>query len=222
MLVIVDDPNGTPITKKIQAGNLFTDGWIADGLTWTYTGSFTFTIPGDVTAIYQKGTFLRWKQGGGWKYGVVASSSYSAPNTTITIFTNTNYTIANAAITDTGYSYAANPQGWPRVFAYTASVTPNSGTFTTVSIDSYFSVSGNLCSVYFSIVITTNGTAVGINVSMPTIEQSLATLTGRETQTTGVMLQGIIYGQICHIYDYAGNYINADGRTIYMNGEFWF
>lgn len=95
------------------------EGWIESNDTWVYASASTFTIAGvDRTTTYQKGTKLRWKQGGGYKYGVVASSSFST-NTTVTIIVNTDYTIANAAITDNDFSYIESPVGFPSGFAYT-------------------------------------------------------------------------------------------------------
>ena len=97
-------------------------GWIPSSLTWTYASASTYTIPGDVTATYQKGTYLKWLQTT-QKYAVIASSSYSAPKTTVTIIVNTDYTIANAEITSPYYSFAANPQGWPGWFNYSPTLT---------------------------------------------------------------------------------------------------
>lgn len=80
------------------------DGWIAAGVTWTYAGPSTFTISGDYTSVYKPSTLLKFTQTTP-KYATVVSSSYSAPNTTVTIAVNTDYTIANAAITSPYYSY---------------------------------------------------------------------------------------------------------------------
>src|SRR3990167_2428347 len=38
------------------------DGWIADGATWTYVSATTFTVSGDVTAQFRKGTKLKLTQ----------------------------------------------------------------------------------------------------------------------------------------------------------------
>lgn len=94
--------------------------WISAQETWTYASASTFTVSGDRTARYKKGALLRWTQTT-VKYGVVISSSYSAPNTTVTIFANTDYTIANAAISVNYYSYEATPPGFPASFNWTPS-----------------------------------------------------------------------------------------------------
>lgn len=92
-------------------------GWTKSMNTWTYASASTFTITGDVTSIYTKGTKIKWTQTT-VKYGVVSSSSYSAPNTTVTIIVNTSYTIANAAISNNYYSYLDSPFGFPSAFSY--------------------------------------------------------------------------------------------------------
>lgn len=119
-LYTVDDAGAAK--QVLQTGDVTpfpTDGWTDVSDTWVYASASTFTIAGvDRTAIYTKGTRLRFKQGGGYKYAVVLSSSFST-NTTVTIAVNTDYTIANAAITDNDYSYAAGPAGYPGWFAFT-------------------------------------------------------------------------------------------------------
>jgi|GEM_PF-1689457 hypothetical protein len=92
-----------------------TTGWTSDSDTWVYASAQTFTIAGkDVTTTFTKGTRLIWTQTT-VKYGVVVASSFST-DTTVTIMTNTDYTIANAAITVNSYSYQQNPQGYPTWF----------------------------------------------------------------------------------------------------------
>lgn len=98
------------------------DGYISAGETWTYASASTFTVSGDVTAKYHKGTKIKWTQTS-VRYGHVASSSYSAPNTTVTIVVNDDYVIANAAISDNYYSYQDRPQGFPTSFTFSPTYT---------------------------------------------------------------------------------------------------
>lgn len=96
-----------------------TTGWVSDSAnTWTRTGNQTFTVSGDRTAVFSKGTRLQWTQTT-VKYGVVVASSHAAGTTTVTIATNTDYVLTAAAISANSYSYAANPQGYPAYFNYT-------------------------------------------------------------------------------------------------------
>lgn len=93
-------------------------GWLASEDTWVYVSASSFKIIGvNRTTVYQKGTLL-WFLNSGTKYAVVASSSFST-DTTVNIFVNTDYVIANAAITAPYYSYAANPQGAPTWYNFT-------------------------------------------------------------------------------------------------------
>lgn len=106
-------PDGT-VYRASRAG-IGLDGWAAAGETWTYASASTFTVSGDVTAKYKKSTKLRFVQTT-TKYAVVVSATYSAPNTTIGIFVNTDYTIANTALASPHYSYLEAPSGFPEMF----------------------------------------------------------------------------------------------------------
>jgi hypothetical protein len=93
-------------------------GWVED-TGWTYASATTFTKAGDFTAIFRKGTKLRYKQGGAYKYAYVTASSLAAGTTTITCTGGSDYSLANAAITDAAYSHIENPEGFPLQFNYT-------------------------------------------------------------------------------------------------------
>ena len=113
--------NASIADKRINTviGSPRIDGWTPSQYRWVYASASSFTVTGiDVTSIYRTGTKLRWKQGGSYKYGYVASSSFST-NTTVNIAVNTDYTIANSVITDMDYSYESSPQGFPDFFNYT-------------------------------------------------------------------------------------------------------
>jgi hypothetical protein len=104
-------------------------GWTSDLNVWTYASAQTFTVPTNLTTLYTKGTRLQWTDSGGVKYGVVIASSFTNPNTTVTIATNNDYSIANSAISSTFYSYQVNPQGYPTWFNYTPTATTSGGGF---------------------------------------------------------------------------------------------
>lgn len=106
----------TYVTASVPA--VSTDGWTSSSDTWTYASASSFTIAGvDRTTVYTKGTKLKFTQTTA-KYAVVVSSSFST-DTTVTIAVNTDYTIANAAITSPFYSYQEKPQGYPARFNFT-------------------------------------------------------------------------------------------------------
>lgn len=153
-----------------QLNNLLT-GWITVSDTWVYASASTFTIAGvDRTAIYQKGTRLRFKQGGAYKYAVVVNSSFST-NTTVTIAVNTDYTIANAAITDNYYSYQVSPEGYPDWFSYTATLT---GFSANPAFLSKFSIIGTTCIVNHTSYFNGTSNATTYTVTLPVTAKTIS------------------------------------------------
>jgi hypothetical protein len=112
-----EDPAGTPVTGYTTFLDIL-KGWIYGPSTWFYATASSFTVAGDMTAVYTKGLKIKWKQGGVTKYGIVLSSS-AVVNTTVNIVVNDDYVLANSAITEMAYSYMDNPQGFPDWFNYT-------------------------------------------------------------------------------------------------------
>jgi hypothetical protein len=112
----VSNPHSVTAAQVAAVPN---DGWNASSDTWTRTGNYTFTVSGDVTATYRKSAKVRYKDGGAYEYGYIISSSYSAPNTTVTLATNSDYAMAAATITDKYISYIENPEGFPKKFNFT-------------------------------------------------------------------------------------------------------
>jgi len=94
----------------------FALGWIHADEIWTYASAdsptFAFTVNGDVTSKYCVGMRLKLTQTT-VKYFIITKISYSSPNTTITIFGGTDYTLANAAISNNYFSAAKAPIGFP-------------------------------------------------------------------------------------------------------------
>lgn len=91
-------------------------GWINPGETWTYASAdaptFTFTISGDKTTVYSKGMRVKLTQTT-VKYFIITNVAYSSPNTTITVYGGTDYTLTNAAISANRYSFDKAPYGFP-------------------------------------------------------------------------------------------------------------
>jgi hypothetical protein len=120
ILPIVTDPAGTPVTKKVTTANilaLIASGWTPASNTWTYASAdaptFTFTVNADVTGIYSPGMRIKLTQTTVKYFIITAVSAYSAPNTTITVYGGTDYTLTNAAITLPHYSGIKSPFGFP-------------------------------------------------------------------------------------------------------------
>jgi len=166
------------------------DGWITPDETWTYASASTFTVPGDQTAKYIKGTRLKWTQTT-VKYGVVASSTYGA-STTVTIIVNTDHTIANAAITANYYSYAVRPQGYPAEFNYTPTWTNVSGGTATYAV---YSVNGK--TVHFRVKYT----LAGAGVSGSTVCSLPVATTAAQTGDTAINGRGMYLDAGNNTYD---------------------
>jgi hypothetical protein len=139
------------------------DGWLAAGETFTYASSTTFTVAGDRTVRYSKGTRIKLTQST-VKYFVVTLSAFSAGVTTVTITGGTDYTLANAVVSDPFYSYAANPQGYPRGFNYTPTFT---GFSANPATSVYFSVQGTVVTCVFYPGSNGTSNANSLTMSLP-------------------------------------------------------
>lgn len=152
------------------------DGWIKFTGTFTRTGDHEFTVSGDQTAIFTKGTKVSYDDGS-VDYGTVASSSESGGTTTVTLIDNDDYAMAAGTITAPRYSYADNPQGFPEYFNYTPTLGGGgSMTYTSTSITyAVFSINGGKVTVKARISGTTGDTASSyITMTVPVARTSLA------------------------------------------------
>ena len=130
----VSDP-GTGTTKKITTTNLFAylpdlTGWTPVAVAWAYASATTITVPAGADTIYSVGDKIRFKQGGAYKYYYVITVAAAL----LTVTGGSDYTVANAAITNIYYSKAATPVGFPQRFNFTTTwggftVTVPTGTF---------------------------------------------------------------------------------------------
>jgi hypothetical protein len=81
--------------------------WINYGDTPTRTGNTTFTVSGDLTSRYATGRRIRCADSG-TIYGTIVSSSYSAPNTTVTIHSDSGNLSASLSAVSLGSQYPIN------------------------------------------------------------------------------------------------------------------
>lgn len=111
--------NATPTASNVpvldsSARLPYPDGWTPAVGSWAYASASTITVPSGAASIYQKGDRIKWTQTT-VKYGVIVTVA----DTLLTIAVNTDYTVANAAITLNYYSHQANPLGYPSEFNFT-------------------------------------------------------------------------------------------------------
>jgi hypothetical protein len=148
-------------------------GWTETSDAWSYASASTITIPSDGTTTYQKSMKIRLKQGGGYKYYVVASLTA----TVITVIVNTDYTVANSAITNIAYSFAEMPYGWPDFFAYAPSVAGLTVGNATVAYR--YKITGNITTVETSIVFgSTTSVSGDTTIATPTTPASAQLVMG--------------------------------------------
>ena len=96
--------------------NYVDSGWNSIDETWTYASATTVTVPGDKTGKYSAGMKVRLVQSSTTKYFYIIKATYSAPNTTITLYGGTDYSVANSAISNIFFSNSESPYGFPAYF----------------------------------------------------------------------------------------------------------
>ncbi len=144
-------------------------GWIEVSDTWTYASPSTINVPTDATTVYQKGDRVRFKQGGGYKYGTIVALTA----TLATIAVNTDFTVANAGITNIAYSRQPLPYGFPQYFNFTpgwTGFTPGSAT-----IIARYAILGN--KLDFSVNVALSGSTVStpVRMTLPVSAASMGT-----------------------------------------------
>ena len=139
--------------------------WNYVASTATYASATSFTVSGDHTGIFKLGAKFRCLNST-VKYGYVLSSSYSAPNTTVNLVSNTSHALANAAITDVRLSYA-DPPDFPAYLNWTS--TPTNFTTGNGSIAGLFRMaSKNLVYVRLTVIMgSTSVMGTSPNFSLP-------------------------------------------------------
>lgn len=76
----------------VAAADTTADEWLEFTGTFTYVSSTSFTVSGDQTSIFQVSRKLKTQNTAGIAYSNIASATYSAPDTTVTV-TNTFLTL---------------------------------------------------------------------------------------------------------------------------------
>jgi len=125
----------------------------------------------NLTSVFPVGTKIKCTQTT-VKYFYVIAAAYSGGDTTLTLTGGSDYTVANAAITEFHYSHAAVADGFPSYFNWTPSFS-GSGSMTISSLSltiATFTLNGSLLNTTLRATFTTGGTAsnsVIFNLPLP-------------------------------------------------------
>jgi hypothetical protein len=120
------------------------DQWIVYQSAPTYVSANSFTVGGDQTATFQPGRRVKTQNTGGLAYGTIISSSYGAPNTTVTV-SNTSGAL-DAGLTQVSYGLISSTDssirqpgaysGYRSLIANTALTAATAGELITISASS--------------------------------------------------------------------------------------
>jgi hypothetical protein len=154
-------------------------GWIATG-TWVFASATTITVPTDATLTISVGDRIRLKQGAGYLYFCVVAVTA----TLITITGGSDYTLANATITDAAFSHGVNPVGFPSSFTWAPTLVGFSVAPTLTSFR--FTTQGRLCKI--SVRMGGPGTATGTSFTISLPITALATPANSNWMTTGQII----------------------------------
>lgn len=147
-------------------------GWLPpyffDQTPWAYASTTTITVPTDATTFYDVGDKVRLKQGGGYKYFYVSAVGA----TTLTVYGGSDYTVANAAITDVEVSKDENPLGFPGAFNWAPTYTGFAVTPTNVVARFFIKARHCFCNVRMGTAGTSNAT--NFQVSAPLTAATIA------------------------------------------------
>jgi len=193
--------------ERLESGGVGKDGWleIPDGLA-TYSSTTRINLA-DANLVLSKGDQIRYKQGGGYKYGSV----YADPTSTyVDVTGGTDYSVANATITDFAFSKGGGV-GFPGQFDWSTGV--NAQGFSSLSTEvSKFSISGNVVSVYMNINGTSNATS--FNATMPiAAKYSTEEVVHIKNAGTPAFGRAVITGAMLSLF------VNAEGGSWAASGE---
>ena len=211
LMPYVSNPTTSPETKASYVGNVYLEGWSPVVLTWTYASATTITVASGASSLYQKGDKVRFKQGGGYKYGYLVTVA----DTLLTFFGGSDYSVANSAITDVAISRVENPFGFPLQFNWAASITnltqgngvltakcKMNGSLVTGRVEFVFgstSSMGSVPTLVLPITVATYGAITPIGISR------MKDATGGNAATGGILTNGIFI-----VYNGSGTYDVGD------------
>lgn len=111
------------------------------------------------------------------------------------------------------------PTAWT---VYTPTVTAQSGTFTSVSATGRYIVIGKTVHVKIVVAITTAGSASGAVIATLPVTSYNGTeiLAGRETNVSGIMLQGIVNSTNMYVFGYGNSSPISSGAGLNISGTY--
>lgn len=164
--------------------------WTA--ITGTRASNTTITVSGDQTAIFKKGMIVRWQESGVDKIGMVSiPSTYSSPNTTITIIGDTC-----ASIDSNSFKYSVILGAEPYIVKF--AIAGTIGATATDAANAYYATEPMRvlgADLQVGTAGTTNSTTIDINkggttmfTTKPTLASTVATSATPYTADTATSL----------------------------------
>jgi len=153
-------------------------------------------------------------------YAPLDSPGLTGIPTAPTAATATNTTQLATTAFVKAQNYLAETGAWT---AYTPTLTPLSGAFTSASASGRHKLIGKTCHVSLIVNITTNGTAAGsIGVSLPfgLVAGSGATFVGREVSVVGTAVIGTVAGSTVNLTTPANGYPGGNGYSLIVSGTY--
>lgn len=199
------------------------DGWIGVTELWAYASAdsptFSLSIDGDRTNIYAVGMKLKLTQTS-IKYFIVTNVAYSSPNTILTLYGGTEYTLTDATITATSYSTSKAPHGFPinpSLWSVTVSSTTDRTTSTPTANTKYNGESVNIPIGVWSVYYQGVGKVVPPSSAVGTLYVTLSTANNTESDkvwTSFILGTGV---DIRCSYGKLGSIVLTSKATYYFN-----
>jgi hypothetical protein len=200
----MSNTTGIVVGQKVTGTNIPAAAFVS-----AVTASTSITLNTNLVSTVASGTVLTF-------YSWARIASLSASGTLVlagAVQPTTPVAVAYGGTGDTGTAWTA----------WTPTLSAASGTFTSAVAAGRYKTIGKTCFFTVAVTITTNGSAAGsVNITMPFTAQSSSISVGRETASTGAMLQGALAasGTTMTIFTPTNTYPGASGYVLQMTGVF--
>jgi hypothetical protein len=202
------------------------DGWAPVSGTWAYVNATTIQATGDYSGMYQVGDCWKHTQSSTVRYYYITGVSYSSGTgkTTITLNGGSDYTVANATISDAFYSHG-RAMGFPEVFAWTPVCT---GFSSAPTFNATFTISGGMCHlvVFPAASGTSNSAAFTMTVPVKSRGSTVYTygtiaklVNGGNVQSTPGMIELPTNSTVMNLYTNSNNgaWTASGGKYVYLS-----